>query len=146
MKFIGDPKCRIEDVIDTLELAELPSGVEELGISEGGAFSNWKRPSVLWIGTERNQRLEELVKQLETLMKMKLDISPEKRDFRSHITIARVRGKITVGPVRKIIEQAVRDLKDREYFIPFDSIKLYSSTLTPTGPLYEVLRSFPFPE
>ena len=74
-----------------------------------------------------------------------LGIAPESRGFSGHITLARARRPKPIG--FEALDAANRVLfatGEREKRMSVRGITLYSSTLTPRGPLYEELAFVPF--
>ena len=69
----------------------------------------------------------------------KLGIAKEERSFKPHITIGRVRSPANLKDLIHAIQQVT--LKDKTEQT-FEKIILYKSTLTPQGPIYEVLEEF----
>ena len=146
LKFIGDPGCPIEDVVGSARQMNLNLEPIEMKISHGGAFPNWRRPSVAWIGTEGNETLSNIVKELDEMLKECIGSPLEKRGFNAHLTVARFRGHVRTGPIRKMVEDAAEMMIKDGFSIPVKGFDLISSTLTPEGPIYEKICSFPFEE
>lgn len=138
LKFLGDIE---EGTIDKVDAAitdaskgQLPFEIEIRG---SGAFPNLKNPRVIWLGIEdKTKGLLRLQQPLEDGLKA-LGFEPEKREFRPHLTLGRVKG--FKGNER--LSLAVSDLKDIEIgSFPVDRVILYKSELRPTGAVYTKLR------
>jgi 2'-5' RNA ligase len=145
LKFIGDPKTSAQDVIDSV--SEIGSNLApfELRIESYGAFPNWKRPSVLWVGLSPLEPLRELAKEVDNRVHEEIGSDLEKRRFRGHITVARYKGRMPfdTAAAENILEEAADELKDRNYVIPVKEFHLINSTLTPKGPVYGKISTFP---
>lgn len=101
-----------------------------------GAFPNLERPRVIWVGLEGDvERLEELHKNLEHRFQ-KAGFPCEGRMFKPHLTFGRIReGKRLVS--FRTPELGPTETKQISELI------LYKSTLTPAGPVYEKVQTYP---
>lgn len=99
LKFIGeateDTARAIADAIGVVAQSHPLFGMH---ISEVGAFPNFRRARVVWMGIEREPRLELLHHDVEVACE-RLGFEVEGRPFRPHLTLARVRqfGKRRTG-------------------------------------------------
>ena len=101
-----------------------------------GVFPGIKRPRVLWTGLGGDsQQLRSLFADLETGLE-RLGFSRDKRSFRAHITLARIRK--SVGPNRML--QANEDV-GRFTPLPFVARRMviFKSDLRPRGAVYTPL-------
>ena len=88
LRFIGEvPPHRAEEV--DLALATLRGKGLELTLAGVGTFSKGGRATALWVGAERNQRLEHLQSKIETALQ-RVGLEPERRRFQPHVTLARL--------------------------------------------------------
>lgn len=137
LRFLGDTEERLIDrlseLIDTVATGHSPV---RTALAEVGCFPNMARPRVIWIGhDDPDQSLGKIARQIELKVR-ELRFPKEKRRFTPHLTIGRMRrpdGSATIGP-------ALQDLSFEPISIAYDRISLYKSTLTPGGPIYEVLH------
>jgi 2'-5' RNA ligase len=144
LKFLGDPPCPFEKVIMAASAIEgrFPDIVlSPLGF---GAFPDWKRPSVLWIGLDKAEGLTSLASALDRSLNDVCGIALERRPFRAHLTTARVKdgSVLDVPMVRDLHSKALGGLVDHGYIVDVKELLLYDSTLTSRGPVYERLRTF----
>jgi RNA 2',3'-cyclic 3'-phosphodiesterase len=145
LKFLGDPEVGSEDVIGSVkDIGSLHSSFE-MKVEQAGAFPNWRKPSVLWLGLSPSDELRSLAKDIDLCLHDRIGTGIEKREFRAHITIARFKGRETFDtiPAKDWMEKAVRDLENNNYTIPVNEFYLINSTLTPKGPIYRKISSFP---
>jgi 2'-5' RNA ligase len=101
-----------------------PFSVQLKGI---GAFPNIRRPRVVWIGiTDGFEPISELNRRITSTLGLEPD------NFHPHVTVARAKSRC--------------EIKEAETeFRSFDvsNFELFSSTLTPSGPVYQSVFSIP---
>ena len=108
-----------------------------LGAAGLGAFPSRRKPRVIWIGMEGEvQRLTRIQARVENALEP-LGFGREKRPFRPHLTIGRVKDRRRL----QALIDAMATL-DMEPFNSFDAdeIILYKSDLRPTGAIYTKLH------
>ncbi|MCX8033795.1 MAG: RNA 2',3'-cyclic phosphodiesterase [Thermodesulfovibrio sp.] len=135
-----------------------------LKISHPGVFPDKLKPRIIWIGLESSEVLKELAAKIDEEMS-KYGFEREQREFKAHITLARVKNPRNG---RYIFEKILKSFKEKAlinnsyqkdnkspYFSNRISEKadnlqfqvrefvLMKSTLTPKGSIYEVLERFP---
>jgi 2'-5' RNA ligase len=98
-----------------------------------GAFPNFRRARVVWIGVEQEPRLELLHHDLELACAQE-GFEVEGRPFRPHITLARVRVPLPIERLRGLARVA-RTVRVKAT-APVESITLFESTLAPSGARY----------
>lgn len=149
LKFLGEIEI---DLIPSIvkSLKDLAKGFYPfiLKISHPGVFPDKVKPRVIWIGLESSEVLKELAFRVDEEM-YKFGIEKEKREFRSHITLARVKnfqnGKYIYEKIWKTFrENKLTDNPDQKPYFYVKEFVLMKSTLTPKGSIYEVLERFPY--
>ena len=136
MKFLGDlDNGSVEKLSKDLEGVQSPPS--DLRAEGAGAFPNVFFPNVLWVGIRDGGALGNLFYEIEDRAAA-LGVEKETKKFHPHVTIARLKGKADAGLV-----ELVKNC--RKYFGSFtaESFVLMKSELTPEGPVYTRLRSFP---
>jgi len=99
-----------------------------------GTFPSGKSPRVVWVGTaEGGDRLCDLAQNLEKALS-KAGFRREAREFQPHLTIGRIKH---IGQLVKRIN-SVKNAKFGEASI--DKICIMKSTLTRSGPVYEIFK------
>lgn len=142
LKFIGESPCPVRDIEDA-PIGLLKDHVPfELGVKEVGAFPNWKRPYVLWLGLESSGKLRKLAMDLDISLNQKCGIQRERRDFRAHITVGRVKENVDPLALKVSMERCLEKLIKSEYSTPIRKIHLMNSNLTPDGPIYKVIKEY----
>lgn len=107
----------------------------ELTTSSLGVFPNEKRISVLWLGLKNHKSIFELKEQINKF----LPNFKDDHDFHAHLTIARIK---FLNNKQEFLKQ-IKNIKIESKTFKIEHIKLYKSTLTPKGPVYEELAQFP---
>ena len=136
LQFIGAVEAEARDrIVDALTSVSSPEGhVTPSGIS---VFPSWRRPSVLVVLAEP----EPALMQLQALVEKELQnqgIEREKRPFRPHITLARLK-RTRPAEVRAWVR--ARGLPDDCSF-GVRAFRLYESTLRRSGAEYTCLREY----
>lgn len=136
--FLGD--------IDPGKISELDAVMEEAAgkISpfrvrfQGlGAFPQLKRPRVFWVGLEAGEEIHTLHHELGRGLK-RLRYRVESREFRPHLTLARVRSFDGLGPlIREFTDGREREFGEGE----IREVVLYRSELKPGGAEYSSLKT-----
>ena len=88
------------------------------------------RPRLIWTEGQAPLQLHKLKNKLEKV----LDIAPEKRDFKLHLTLARFREKDFKSFNVKTIEDTV------SWKMKINSFQLFESILRPSGAEYKILE------
>lgn len=113
-----------------------------LKTSKIGFFYKSNKLRIVHLALEDSKELSGLAEKIDHVL-LELGI---KRDlpFKPHITVARVKS-LSKKENQEIIKKAetINKKKDQISF-QASNFKLYSSTLTPKGPVYEVLETFEF--
>ena len=139
LKFLGDVA---DDALPLLaEAADRAAAKHEpleMSVHEVGAFPNFRRARVVWIGVEQERRLELLHHDLELACET-AGFEVEGRPFRPHITLARVRDPLPADRMQAFARVA-RSVRVRA-IVPVERITLFESTLAPSGARYRRLHS-----
>ena len=131
LKFLGD----VEDP-ETIKqtLPQISFEPFKLTTSELGVFPSEKRINVLWLGLKDHTKLVELKKQIDSALPNFTD----NHKFHAHLTIARIK---FINNKQEFLEQ-FKKIKLNPISFKIENFKLYKSTLTPEGPIYEELEVF----
>lgn len=137
-KFIGEwPDGRLGDLKAALAGLDAgpPIGVH---VRKVGFFPNPHAPRVFWCGIEA-PGLEELARVTDDATAA-LGVPRETRDFSPHLTLARIKERIELQPLREAIA-ALSTLEFGEF--EAHAFFLYQSKLSPAGAVYTKLAEFP---
>ena len=135
LKFLGEAdENRMDEIYSALEIACADKKSFGFELSLVGTFG---RPAkVLWLGSEKQgQEIAVLAADLENAFK-ELGFEKETRPFNAHLTLARIKDNIDSG-AQKVLKDYPKVSIPR---VSVDSVCLYKSQLTPTGPVYTLLR------
>ncbi len=140
LRFLGDTD---EDKIHSLEesAARVASATGSFDISFGefGAFPHFRRPRVIFFRVEEGkEQLAELAGEMEEEMR-KLGFEPERRKFRAHLTLARIKRSLPRAVKVKMESVAPLDSTVRQRV---DHIDLMQSILGRGGAEYSRLSRF----
>ena len=139
LKFLGDVEPERTDgltaMIDGVGRSHRPFSVH---LSQIGAFPNFRRARVIWLGVEPEPRLELLQHDLE-VGAAGLGYEVEGRPFRPHATLARVRTALEIEPIRRLARAARRI--DFTAAVDVVELTLFESTLAPSGARYRRMHA-----
>lgn len=138
LKFLGEVKeSEVAKADANLRALALAGAVVELrGV---GAFPSARNPSVVWVGV--SPATEEPVANIAREVLRALDGVGEKDDrpFRAHLTLARVRARHGLQALTSLINSN----SDASFgTVRLKAMKLKSSRLTPSGPVYADLGAY----
>lgn len=140
LKFLGDtPLDNLPQIISVLDTVPAQIKLKDLEISLAGpAVLKPERPRALVLMLKANSGLEILQQSLDKALAAAGLATPEHRRFLPHITLAR--GKQNIRP-----EELETFSKWRPTSLNFSAsyFELQDSVLTPRGPQYTVLQTFP---
>lgn len=106
-----------------------------------GAFPNWRRPRVVWLGiTAGVDELGRLQQRVERALNA-VGFAPEERAFSPHLTLGRFRESPARASADRLSDLAVAQRGTGR--VDVRSVQLMRSVLRPTGPEYSVLERFP---
>jgi len=140
LKFLGSvEEERLAAVAEAVRQAAAESEAFGLSCRGLGAFPNPRRPRVVWAGVQQGaEELTQLARELDRRLQA-LRFEPEKRPFAAHITLGRVKSPGNLPGLAEAIEgQREADFGCMEV----RAVHLMKSTLTPKGPIYDVLQEF----
>lgn len=139
LKFLGEtPNERFDDVCAAV--ANVAGRHREFLLRFGGigAFPNFRRARVVWMGIEQEARLELLHHDVEVACDA-LGFEIEGRPFRPHLTLARLKTPLPEDRLRQLSRAAKQIDFQTECIVR--SIDLMQSTLSSSGPTYTTLVS-----
>ena len=142
LKFLGETdESRIEQIKIAMDEAAASLWPLRMTFGSTGIFPSPRKARILWIGLqEGGQTVWELALKNDKLL-ASYDFEPEKRNFKPHLTIGRVRTALSR-------EAAERYLNFGSTFATSsNTVKemiLYESRLSPRGATYYVLHRAPF--
>ena len=139
LQFLGDvAEGKIPAITEALRKAAADCKPFQVEIRGAGAFPSWRRPNVFWLGVGQGAALlAELAQKVQRALEP-LGFRPENRPFHGHLTLGRVR---RAGPgLDKLIARFRQEEEFLAGWISVQNISLFSSQLTPQGPIYTPLN------
>ncbi len=140
LKFLGDVDTgKVDALLTAMERATgaFEGSTLPLILSSLGVFPNAREPRVLWAGVEGDL---EALGRLQTLVDQELaelGFARERRPFRPHLTLARVRDQVSQHERRRIGEAVGQASLAGKHGWESQEIHLIRSTLTPNGAIYD---------
>ena len=140
LKFLGDVASdSIPQIVEAMSRAAKSHSTFKLEVAGTGAFPNWQRPQVVWVGVGGElDRLNSLQKGLESALSP-MGFPTESRTFSAHLTLGRLRDRVTPDHRRQFAEFAQKVELTASLSFEVNGIRLIRSQLTPAGPIYTEL-------
>ena len=138
LKFLGNTATADTDkIVEAMALAAKNCPVATLRAKGIGVFPDVRRPRVIWAGLDGQLDIvSDLQQRLEDQL-ADLDFPRETRAFKSHLTLGRVKEKITPERMKTAIDQ-LKEFESGSFEIK--QIILFKSELRPSGAVYTKLR------
>lgn len=134
LKFLGETgDNEAKEIVALFKQVKMTSF--KANLSNVGIFPNETKPRVIWVGAEPEKKFNELFLQIE---KLTSKFSVSDHDFKPHITLSRIK----FVKDRIALKQNLENLRIDKKEFSVDSFYLMKSTLTPTGPVYEVVEKY----
>jgi 2'-5' RNA ligase len=137
LKFLGDVRPETIDVVSeavqNVANAQVPFSIKFGGV---GAFPNFTRPRVLWVGVKQGALTLSNVAKAVNLELKHLGFPTDNR-FHPHLTLARLRTPMNLEPLQNILRQY--DAIDGAV-VSVNEITLMRSQLHPDGAIYTPLN------
>lgn len=142
LKFLGNVAVDfVPQVVEAMSGVARQHAPFKLLVAGTGAFPNWQRPQVVWVGVGGElDRLSGLQKGLESVLSP-LGFPPEPRPFSAHLTLGRLRDRVTPDDRRRFAEFAQKVEFTTTLSFEVNAIRLMKSQLTPAGPIYSELAA-----
>ena len=143
LKFLGEvPVRKLPAVKLAIQEAVVGHSPFELEFSNIGTFGGREGLRIMWVGIAGDVlRLEALVRAVNAALAV-VGFEPERRPFRPHLTLGRVRDEIPTRQ-RAQIEVDVGKLEVPDTSWRTAHVSLMRSRLTAQGASYEVIATFP---
>ena len=136
LKFIGEVKEELlPEIIDELEFVKSYASFN-CEVSRFGFFFRENEPKILWCNLDTDESIISLVDEINNRL-LKFDIEIEKRKFKGHLTLLRIKKRVTEDFIKKI-----KDYKFEPIKFNANEIALIQSVLKPIGSEYKVLKIY----
>jgi 2'-5' RNA ligase len=142
LKFLGDiDEEQFKKISELLDDVANNHSSYTAKIGSIGAFPKLSLLKVVWVGiTMGDEETKKIFKELKERIE-KLGIPKDDRAFSSHITLGRTRSPNNRKDLAKEIRKISEDFKLDNAEFQVAKLTLFQSTLSPTGPTYEVLKA-----
>ena len=142
LAFIGEVEPgQIDAISRAVEEAAGEHAPLNLAAAGIGVFPHPRRPRVLWVGTAGDsERIGALKQRIDNGLESIPDLGyrKEKRHFKAHLTLARVKAKVDSRRLIKALD-AHAGFKTGDFRL--DEVHVFKSQLTPGGAVYTKLHS-----
>ena len=140
LKFLGeiDP-ARAEPLADGAARVLAKASPAGLGVSGAGVFPDRRQPRVVWLGLGGDLDALALAQKAVEGAAAEFGFAPEKRPFRPHLTLGRVKS----GRGRAALLAALEKIEPRPVEFTAREVVLFKSDLKPTGAVYTALHRLP---
>jgi len=136
LKFIGEVKEEfLQQIVGELEFIKSYSSFD-CTISRFGFFFRDNQAKILWCNVETDDSIVLLVDQLNIRLQ-KYDIEIEKRKFKGHLTLLRIKKPVSENFIKRFKEYSFDPVKFNA-----NEIALIQSVLKPVGSEYKVLKIY----
>jgi 2'-5' RNA ligase len=143
LKFLGEvPQKKLPAIKMALQEAVVRHSPFHLELSNIGTFGGREGLRLMWVGIAGDVlRLEAMVRDVNLALAV-VGFEPERRPFRPHLTLGRVRDTVPTRR-RAEIEVDVGKVEVPEVEWRTSQLTLMKSRLTPRGAEYDVISTFP---
>lgn len=140
LKFFGETEeSRIEGIKELLTEVSKKYFSFSLKIKDVGIFGSSYNPKVIWFGIDRSEKLIDLANDVLDQVES-LGFERGRQNFVPHITVGRIKNLDDKKRFQEVIQKyksiEIQEQKVNEFY-------LIESILTPKGPEYNILKSFP---
>ncbi len=143
VKFLGETGEGLVPEIETA-IREACADVRpfDVTVRGTGAFPGLSRMNVIWVGIEGAEPIARIAAVLESSLES-LGFEAERRPWKAHVTLARVKGHRDLDRVRRILEARHDEVFGGHRL---DRIHLKRSVLTSAGAQYSIVATVVFGE
>lgn len=142
LKFLGETDPAAGEAVEQAMKAAVAGQVPlELSLGGLGGFPNLHRPRVLWQAVAGEvERLRTVQQALDARLAL-CGFDPEKRPFRAHLTVGRIRNPKRWHAANTVLARQMQDLPLVTFTV--DALIWYESRLGPGGARYTALAQAP---
>lgn len=141
LKFIGElSDLAVDDVRSALEGVASAHAPVSVATTQLGAFPNFRRPRVVWVGMTGEAELRALARDVDASL-APLGVARDARPFQAHLTLGRVKGDLSPANAKGLSDAAAVVPPRRTFVVR--TIDLMKSELGRGGSRYSVLAAVP---
>ncbi len=138
LKFIGEVDVGECSWIKQ-QLKTIASASFTLNLNGLGTFKSYSQ-KVIWCAPEEVSGLDQLHKEIESALAAHY---PKREAFHPHITLARIKHPHKIKENDKKVIKKGLELQENPFDLEVDKFLLMESRLSPEGPLYKVVETYP---
>ena len=140
LKFLGPTDPNLADrIIAALDRQFDAPAVPQLTLAGLGTFPPARNPRVIWAGVSGDPATLDALHQRAEDAAVGLGWPAENRPFRPHLTLGRVRDRVSARQRQAIADVVARSVLPAASLWRPDIVRLYRSELTPRGAIYTSL-------
>ena len=142
LKFLGSvDESRVPTIAEAVGATVGGIAPFDLRLDGTGTFPPGRRPSVVWAALNGDlDALLALQAPIESAM-ASLGFAPERRDFRPHLTLARIRSRLADDKVRALGNELGTIVHSVGEAFTVDEVRLIRSELLPDGARYSTIAT-----
>ncbi len=141
LRFLGDvTEGHVAALSESMSEACHDASAFSLACEVLGAFPNLRKPGVVWAGIAPLEPDLARIQSAADHSAVACGLSPETKRFHPHITLARIKDPRNASALARAVELE-GDFAAGAFAVPH--VSLFSSELTPRGPVYTRIREFP---
>ena len=137
LKVLGQvPEVQIPPVVEAMEKAAAGTAPFSLWVQGVGAFPGLHKPQVLWLGVQGDlDQMAQVQGKMEDILERQ-GFAREGRPFSPHLTLGRVKGRVSPSELEKLRRVADGVSKLGWVELPVSSLSLMESLLFRNGAIY----------
>jgi len=141
LKFFGETEeDRIEQIESRLHKSSSNHQPFNLSLQDVGIFGSHYKPRVIWFGIDKNEALDNLASDVIDKMH-NIGFLRDRQNFVPHLTIGRIK---LIDDKNRFSEVIMKyELIDVQQ-VQVESIYLFESVLSSSGPTYHIIKEFKF--
>jgi 2'-5' RNA ligase len=141
LKFLGEQdEALVSPLHEALESVAARHASIAIETTEVGAFPNFRRPRVVWVGMTGERALQSLAGDIDRAL-TPLGIPAEARAFQAHLTLGRVKSELRPADATTLAAAAKSCRGARAFALR--TVDLMRSELGPGGSRYSVVAAVP---
>ena len=141
LKFLGEQtEARVALLREAIESVATRHASVAVETTDIGAFPNFRRPRVVWVGMTGERALQSLAGDIDRAL-TPLGIPAETRPFQAHLTLGRVRSELRPADATNLAAAAKASRGARGFAV--QTVDLMRSELGAGGSRYSVMAAVP---
>jgi RNA 2',3'-cyclic 3'-phosphodiesterase len=141
VKFLGETdEASVASLVDAARTAVASYSPVDAAIRRFGAFPNFDRPRIVWVGIDDRGQLGRVATAIDRACTT-FGFEPERRPFAAHITLGRVKDVLSRDELTELRQAAERSHTSRSARI--ETVDLMRSHLGPAGQRYDLMEAIP---